>query len=379
MRAAVQDQVALSSLRPLELMAYLRAKGWKQESEIGDRGAVWALDHDLDVVLPARRELGDYALRVSEVLRTLARAEGRSELEILRDLQATTSDLLRIRVLHQQSEAGTLPLADAVKFVEQARDLMLASACAAIEKRPVYAKRKPQSAMDYLNHVHMGQTERGSFVLTVLSPVTPELKPVQGSLLPDSEPEDPYERRVTRTLMSSMYALDIAARDATLQSDMKPFEDAVKRGVSANLCDAVVGLSSISTGGDLDFQITWSRSRPVSGDMPGRVRFGEDAVHVIEEAARVFREVAPVEDCEVTGFVLASDRGVDDVEGDIRLDAFVEGYLRRVTIALGPKDYSVALRAHDQRRVVACVGDLIRQGRGYRLQSARHFRIVAAE
>jgi hypothetical protein len=100
---------------------------------------------------------------------------------------------------------------------------------------------------------------------------------------------------------------------------------------------------------------------------------------VIEEAARVFREVAPVEDCEVTGFVLASGRGVDAIEGDITLDAYVDGKLHRVIIPLGPSDYSLALRAHDDRRIVTCVGDLMKQGRGYRLQNPRYFKIISTD
>jgi hypothetical protein len=377
-RVAIQDVLALRSLKPLELIAYLRAKGWRQELEIPNKGTIWALDEDYELTLPTRRELGDYVLRISEVLHTLARAEDRSELDVLRDIQATTSDLIRVRVSNQSAEAGALPLEEAVRFVAYTRDMMLAAACAAIEKRSVYAKRKPQQAMDYLNHVQMGQTERGSFVLTILSPVTPELRPAQGSLL-DTEPEDPYERRVTRILMDSLSALDIAARDATLHSNMDPFQNAVERGVSANLCDALVGLSAVSSGDNLDMQISWSRTRPVSPTIPARVLFGSDTIQVVEEAARMFREVAPSEDCEVTGFVLASDRGVEEVEGDIKLDAYVDGKFHRVSIPLGPAEYSVALRAHDERRVVTCIGDLVKQGRGYRLQNPHHFKILSTE
>ncbi len=379
MKAAIQDSVVLSSLGPLELMAYLRARGWKQEAEISNKGSIWVHDNDTDVVLPARRQFGDYALRVSEVLRTLSKAEDRSELEVLRDIQTTTSDLVRIRIADKHTEAGTLPLENAVRFVEHARDLMLAAACAAIEKKPVYAKRKPQQAMDYLNHVQMGQTERGSFVLTILSPVAPELRPAQGTLLPESEPQDPFERQVTKTLMSSIHALDSAARDATSQSNMEPFQSAVSAGVSANLCDAIVGLSAVSSGEALALTMSWSRTRPVASTFQNQVRLESDAIPVIEEAARVFREVAPLEDYEVTGFVRASDRPFDAVQGDITLDALVDGKFHRVTIPLTPSDYSLALKAHDVRKIVTCTGELIKQGRGYRLQNPRYFRVLDTE
>lgn len=379
MKVAIQDRQAIHSLKPLELIAYLRARGWRQEADLNGKGSLWILNDDYDVTLPATRELGDYILRLSEVLHTLAKVEDRSELEVMRDIQTTTCDLIRVRASNQQAEGGALPLDEAVIFVENTRDMMLAAACAAIEKRAVYAKRKPQQAMDYLNHVQMGQTERGSFVLTILSPVTPELKPVQGSLLQDVEPEDPFERRVTKTLMASLNALNLAARDATIQSNMDPFQLAVSKGVSANLCDAVVGLSAVSSSDSLDMQISWSTTRPAGSSTPNRVLFGSDTIQVIEEASRIFREVAPSEDCEVTGFVLASDRPPDAVEGDIRLDAIVDGKIHRVSISLAPAEYSLALKAHDERKIVTCVGDLIKQGRGYRLQNPRHFKVVSAE
>ena len=53
--------------------------------------------------------------------------------------------------------------------MERARDLVLAAACAAITKRAYFATRKPTKATDYLSRVRMGQTERGSYVLTIRS------------------------------------------------------------------------------------------------------------------------------------------------------------------------------------------------------------------
>jgi len=378
-RAAIQDKSVLHSLKPLEMIAYLRVKGWKQEFEIKNKGSLWALNEDYDVTLPARRELGDYTLRMSEVLRTVAQAEDRSELDVLRDIQTTTSDLIRIRVSNQFAEAGALPLEEAVRFIECTRDMMLAAACATVEKRPVYAKRKSQQAMDYLNHAQMGQTERGSFVMTVLSPVTPELRPAQQPLLPGIEPEPPFERQVTKTLMGSLDSLNSAALGATLISDLGPFQEAVNQGVSANLCDAVVGLSSVGSGDGLDMQISWARTRPIDSGLPERVRFESDTVRVIEEASRMFREFAPLEDYEVAGFVLASERGATDPEGNIRLDAYIDGGMHRVTVQLGPEDYSAALKAHDERKFVTFTGDLVKQGRGYRLQNPHHFKVLKTE
>lgn len=380
MKVEVRDAAALNALKPLEMAAYLRAKGWRKEADLDGKGSLWLQEvpngEEFDITLPLKRDLGDYALRMGELLRTLAAAERRSEFEVLRDVTTTTVDLVRVRAPSHSAEHGTLPLEQAVSFVEHSRDMMLSAACAALEKRAFYAKRKPQQAMDYLRQVRMGQTEQGSYVLTILSPVSPELKAAQGELLP-AEPVEPYERQVTRTLVAALAALDEAAKTAAMNGNMAPFAAAVSRGVSANLCDAVVGLSEVSPGEALDVQISWSRTRPVEDKSPTRVLLGSDSIPIIVEAARHFRDTAPIEDFEVEGFVTRLDRGPSATEGDVTVEGIVEGHMRRIGMRLEPKNYSEAVRAHEQRIKVKCTGELTKEGRGYRLQSPRHFDAIA--
>jgi hypothetical protein len=378
MKVTVQDAAVLRELKPLEVVAYLRAKGWRQEADLAGKGSLWILNSDFDVTVPARRDLGDYILRMAEVLHTLAKAEDRSELEVLRDVQTAIADLIRIRALGRNADSGTLALDQAVTFVEKSRDLMLAAACAAIDKRPVFAKRKAQQAMDYLTHVRMGQTEQGSYVLNILSPVAPELLPASGVPSP-SELQDPYERKVTLTLIDSLSALDEAARQAVVLGNMTPFQAAVPRGVSANLCDAVLGLAAVSPGEGLDIQASWSRTRPVDAHTKMRVFLSSDAMPIIEEAARQFRETARSEDVEVVGLVTRLDRAPYAREGEVTILGDVEGQMRRVMLRLGEEMYSQAVQAHEGRHMVKCTGDLVKEGRGYRLYDPRHFRLVNAE
>jgi hypothetical protein len=378
-KVAVQDTATLRTLRPLEVAAYLRAKGWREEADLSGKASLWLLQHPeggtFDVTLPLRRSLADYTLRMEELLTTLANAEQRSQLEVLRDILTTTSDLIRVRAPSREAEDGTLPLEQAVTFVERSRDMLLAAACAAIDKRAFFAKRKPQQAMEYLGHVRMGQTEQGSFILTILSAVSPELRPSQAELLPIDPPE-PYERQVTRTLMEAVAAAEGAAQRAAINGNMEPFNEAIILGVSANLCEALVGLSDASPGQGLDIQVSWSRTRPLAAHIANRVQFDSDSIAIIAEAARHFRETAPVEDFEVEGFVTRLNRGPTAVEGDVTVSAPVDGKMRSIVVGLGPDAYSEAVRAHDDRRTIRCVGELAKEGRGYRLVNPRHFIVV---
>lgn len=286
MRAAIHDVDTLKGLKPLEVAQYLRAKGWRQEGDLGSKATLWVANTDAtdEIVLPMRRDFGDFDLRMAELLRVLEKVEARSQLDILRDLQAASSDLIRIRAPAGNAADGTIPIEAAVAFVERARDLMLAAACAALDKRSYFATRKPAQATDYLDQVRMGQTERGSFVLTILSPVTPLLKPDDTRLLFPLEPPEPYERSVTRTLALSLSAVRTAADTAATQGDLKPFSDAVGQGVSANLCEALVGLAQVSPSDGLDIGISWLPNRAVAASTPQRVVLPADTIPLVVAA-----------------------------------------------------------------------------------------------
>ena len=372
MKAIVSDLEALRSLKPLELVQYLRFKGWQQDNDIGTKATLWvradgsAAD---EIVLPKRRDFADFDLRMAEVLKTLAKTEARSQLDILRDVQTASADLVRLRAPARDAVDGSLAIDAAVSFVESARDLMLAAACAAIDKRSYFATRKAQQATDYLERVRMGQTERGSFVLTILSPVPPALKSEQGALFPN-EPPEPYERAVTRTLARSLAAVSAAA-----QGDMKPFIDAVQWGVSANLCEAIVRISHVSLDDGVDIAIAWSPTRAVASETPNRIRLQGDAIPLIEEAARLFRETSTIDDFELQGAVIALNRPEGAAIGRVTVAGFVESQARKVLIDLAEPDYSKAIAAHEQQAIVVCTGELMKQGRSYRLQNPRQFRL----
>jgi hypothetical protein len=109
---------------------------------------------------------------------------------------------------------------------------------------------------------------------------------------------------------------------------MGGFEQAVRRGVLANLCDAVAGSLSVSSGEGLDIRIAWSRTRPAANTVPSRIFLGSDSMLLIQEAARLFKETAPLDDIEIQGFVTRLARGPREPSGEVTLEGLVDDQLR---------------------------------------------------
>jgi hypothetical protein len=382
MKASIRDETTLSTIVPVDTAAYLRTHGWREAERTDLRCAVWvkSLERDeFEVLLPLDRGFRDYALRMAELLATLELVEKRSQLEILRDISTTFADVIRIRSQHEGSKDGSLSLAGGVSLVENARDLLLAAACATVSKRAYFPTRKPDAAIQYIEKLRMGQTERGSFVMTIQSPVPPAL---QGALFPQEDlPEaaEPFERRVTKTLMRAIAALREAADESAATGDIRPFREAVPLGVSANLCDALVGLQEGTDSDWLEIGMSWAPARRMAEEaIRSSIRIPRDVSPVLQEAGRVFKQVASFEEITLQGFVTDLHRE-DSRAGTITVSAVVEDRFRKVRIDLDPSDYDLAIAAHQKRLPVICEGDLVREGKGYVLKNPRSFGIEREE
>ena len=214
MNVDIRDVTAINSLRPLEVAAYLRAKAWLQQPS-APSASVWtkgAGDDQFEAVVPLNQSHMDFALRMGELLQTVAIAEGRSQADVYSDLLTTYADVIRIRIDDPELSDGTLPIETHAQVAQKVRDLLLAAACSALQRRTVWHKRKPAQAVDQVRRLRVGQTERGSYVITVISHVSPALHPKQNGALFESEP--PYERQVTQMLATSLATLDEASEKA---------------------------------------------------------------------------------------------------------------------------------------------------------------------
>jgi hypothetical protein len=110
-----------------------------------------------------------------------------------------------------------------------------------------------------------------------------------------------------------------------------------------------------------------------------RVTLTRDTVPVMREASRVFKRVAPQEEVSLRGFITELHRDAPREEGTVLIAGIVENMLRKVRVTLSPTDYNRAISAHRDMIPVRCEGDLVREGRGYRLRSPRGFAAETSE
>ena len=362
MRVSIRDEGTLRGVSPSALSAYARAAGWKKQEPYGDHSDVYVRRRAPEIVIPRTAHLGDYAGVVSRLIEIFAEAAETDTLSLYRDLITADRDVVRVRAAPEGAD-GSVTLADGVSLITGTHDMVLAAARSLREPRPLYHAGPNREAHNYMRQVRLGQTEQGSYVVTLLTPVVPP--PMRQAASFDSAADDPpVERRVTRRLIEAL----TAAREATGRTsagDTDAFPKAVKRGASANLCDAVAML--IEPFGGIDVGVTWARTYPVETARE-TVRFGASDAPILREAARRFREWEPRPDVSLIGRIQRLRRDDRETDGTVTLRTYVEGRVVPVTAVLDQPSYDRAIQAHRSRAVVVMTGDLERFGSRWRLR-----------
>ena len=88
-RVSVKDKEAFKAIQPDTLEAYLTEKGWIKAEPHGPYAYVWKLpETEYKVLVPVQNSLRDYILRVADIINTLEEIEGRTQLEILCELDS---------------------------------------------------------------------------------------------------------------------------------------------------------------------------------------------------------------------------------------------------------------------------------------------------
>jgi hypothetical protein len=378
MNAIVVDRDVLHSIGHLDVAAYLRNHGWRVSGLIGVRGAVFETDADRhrnipNIILPLDRNLGDYDTRMGEILAVLEAAESRSQLEILHDISDASADVIRIRLQNASLNDGSFSLDKASNVIASAREMMSYVACSVAQPRLVYRSRKPATVTNYLSKLRLGQTERGSYVLALRSIVPPRFSsPQQPTLFPDMpspDEEEPFERRVTIRLAQALTATNNALVQSSATSDVKPFEDGYVNGVSANLCEALAGLTFDDAPLDIQISVNWASTRAISRNIPGEFSFSSESLLLLREVGRVLRANAPYGPFELRGPVVKLERDEGSLVGQITAMCVIDRRYRHVVVELNHDDYEIAIQAHRLEVPVICEGELVKEGNSFRLQN----------
>lgn len=366
----------LTSVSLHDFRAYLECTGWMQNGTIPNVASIWhrseQSDDGAEILLPESQIVRDYWDGLLDAVVKLARFERKATEQMVQELSTFFCDQVSIRVIADDVEGGTIPLVDGVKLNEKGRDLMVAAVLSTVSKRRNFSGTRPAEATVYLSGLRLGQTEIGSYVVNIITPVARRQEAQR-------ELEDtPFGRVVTTNLALGLHALCSAVRTYDDNPSRSELDDAVAKGASANMCDALIGLSGEHQQRAFSISLSLSKDVQYGGDVPRLFDFRVEDVRTLREMANYYRDNYVRTGFTAEGFVKKLDRDPASDIGFITITADVNGFEKNIEFELAEEQYKVAIRAHEDRKLVTCKGDLHVSPRRAKLLNSSGFRVIGS-
>jgi hypothetical protein len=360
----------VADIDPADAEQYLRARGWELVHG-GDWASRWrlaSLAGRRTLVVPISREPDDFLDVFRTFVLRLAEVEARDPSEVVIDLRNVVRDILRLRIVTPRAARGEVPLAYGAILFAAARDLVSSAArTAATGSRAVYPGRPPVRVTQLLNDVSLGQTAKGSYVVTLLSPAERQMSLEFGEA--GGPAHEAFERTTVRRLLAATaVARDAANREGVLDEDA--LDEEIELGLSANLCEALARMSDDEVPATVHLQVTWAAVQGIP-DAPDEVTLSPGELARLRTIGAALRRLSPRDDFVLRGWVesLKFD-GLGEKSGQVTLKADIEGRQRSVRVELEDEAFLLAKRLAGEGFLTAR-GTLEKAGRYWVLTDPR--------
>ncbi|PKQ75412.1 hypothetical protein CJP16_14975 [Aeromonas sobria] len=359
---------------PINLESYLLSNGWIAEGEILGQAKIWHRadkDHfDFEVLQPKSTEIQGYCQRVIDAINELAIFENRDPHHILKEIENFFSDSVKIRVIHSDVEEGTIPIDDGVLLIEKSRDLLTATTLSTFSKKSYFTGQRNAEAKNFIKQLRLGQTEVGSFIVNLIAPISDTINTQV------EQDKMSITRAITNNLSRSLVAIGSGLESYKRTESIFEFESVVNNGVSANLCDALIGLTGITRSRSFTINICRAGVELDTQELPTEFKFSPEQVPLLELASAFYKGNYVIKAYEAFGLVSKMTHLFEDDFGEITVRSSIHGIEKNVTIQLKLAEYWQAVHAHENAELISCSGVLHVTAKSAKLLEPSNFKVI---
>ena len=371
-------------INPFAFAKYLKDTGWDsfptKKTYIKVFQIVKANGDAFQVIIPLDKNLSDYKNAMYEAIETVAFVENQSTEQLLLFLLNPNTDILKIRLDKKDIEAGNILFDDAIRIYENAKKLIAATAQDILHPKKYHKGRMEDSISQFISRCKFGQTEIGSYVVSVVCPFA-ELDEIEGykQLSIFSEEEQCAEsltRKVTNRIMTNVAHIKSYIDEGEYEKLLS--EDAHEL-ISANFYEALTGLNLDVEGADVEFIAQWSPAVKSNRSPNSRIILSHNYYQPISVAIEKLREHSNTK-TKIVGKIKKLESAPDlskRISGKITVVYLDENDSRRtVTSSLSKEDYDKAIEAHSHGNYIEIIGDIHHSGKRNATISCESFRII---
>ncbi len=367
----------LEQVKPSDIIEYLTFSLWNENPSPFNDVRVYRKEKNeetYEILLPTKTSFVDYPARIWDAIEIIGEVEDQDTSYLLNELILPLSDIIKFKLEGEQTKNGTICLDIGIQLLEGAKKAMTVSAFSALEPKKYYSRLQNKDVETLLKSCKLGQTERGSFVATLVCPIQGQQR-----IDPDTSQIENFGRKVTKNMMISISKIVNSITNNTIENLINPHKDEVI--ISSNLCESIVNMLPEEGEGDFNLDITtlWSKKFVLETNIPSQVRIKNTYSKTISEiASKLYPSREPSNKYfrgQVDTLSGEADKETKNMYGEVILSLMVDNNIVKAKVILSHDDYMSACDAHKNNMYISINGTLNYKPRISKIDNYQNFNI----
>lgn len=349
---------------PEAMRHYLEIAKWRLRQQ-GNGGAIWENENSQGlgshVLVPSALPVNSLEWR--SVVERLAKFEERPFQDVEFRIENQFVDITRFRAANDFVIHESIPLTAGVGLVGSAYKMLRASATTARKPKAHISGGFSRTGDELVAQARLGQTERGSYILPIILPLTQIEMPAQLNPSQDEVTRvapEPSERIVMRTLAQALSAIQkyvVEPATAPKASDM-PY--LVLAGASRELVIALREILHDQAVASFDASFDWASGITEPGGLPRKVTISAGAEELLTMTAKLLQTSKQEPNQIVSGPIVEVRHEPNSPIGEIALHAMRGGRRAEIRVLLKGDQITPALGWMETSRVIVVHGKIVR-------------------
>lgn len=278
-----------SQIELIDLYHYLQQSGWIEERVVKDKFVVFNKlydENEFDVIVPLKKTFKDYNIRMQTTINILSDLEGIDEESMINRIKNINMDIVKVRFISSDYEDGSVPLWVANSITKSLYETIIYSASMEENQRLKY-HRVSNHAKEYANKFRFGQTQKGSFIVSLEAKLHTTDEQLALNLENDNMEEllvnPPFERKIINRINSTLLQLDNLIIDDNL------FSNEESKMLNVNICEALSELDGIADDLEVEYTFNLSETVPVSQQFSKKVIINNEVISKARTISQKFK------------------------------------------------------------------------------------------
>ena len=363
--------------RPKNVRSYLKQAGWNIE-DYGVAGELWrkANDQDDSVVIAVPSKLSLESTEWKALVERIAQFYSKPPSKVEFEIEHLYVDVTRFRAANKYVIDESIPLTTGVGLISTAYRILRASATTARQSRSQIAGNFSKAGDEIAQRARLGHTERGSYILPVLMPLSITEADQFGTIWDDQSnilgrvPLETSERRVTRTMAGALGAISRYVIEPASDPTPQVVPSLVASGVSRELVLAVEEVLEEAAVAEFECEFLWASGINSPSGVPNVVKFPADASDLLRRTAQLLRNTKKDPTQRVSGPIVQVRHLPEESFGEFALQTVRHGRNAEIRVIVDVSLVDEILEWMKTSRTVVVEGQVLRDpGKPLKIES----------